>query len=189
MTLKVSLLPGELRARHKHERWDRDWYVEPRWASAALFAAVRFKGPIHDPCCGEGRIVESARTAGYSATGSDIADRGFGETGVDFLADTTPRETLVFNPPSALTERFITHALEVAAEAVVLIVPVPFLCSQRRHRLFTEHPPKCIYFHSRRPSMPPGGTEIPAAGGTTDYCWIDWWKGRRGPTEAKWLAP
>jgi hypothetical protein len=31
--------------------------------------------------------------------------------------------------------------------------------------------------------MPPGGTDIPAKGGTMDYAWIVWRRDHRGPAE------
>jgi hypothetical protein len=95
-----------------------------------LLAAVTFRGPIQDPCCGSGRIPPVARGFGYEATGSDIVDRGFGVGDVDFFTDTTLRATLIFNPPSGrntdptLSTRFILHALKVAEE-------VPNACSRR----------------------------------------------------------
>ena len=99
----MSLLPGAKRAQFKQERDPDDWYQEPQWCSEQLFAKVQLVGPIHDPACGEGRIVLTPRKAGYKATGSDIIDRGFSETGIDFLTDDRPRTTLVFNAPTNST--------------------------------------------------------------------------------------
>jgi signal transduction histidine kinase len=79
---------------------------------------VQFTGPIHDPACGEGRIVIAAQRAGYEATGGDLIDRGFGETGVDFLTDNRPRTTLVFNAPYKQNEAFIPHVLEIASHVI-----------------------------------------------------------------------
>jgi hypothetical protein len=121
----MSLLPGKKRAEVKQERIKDDWYTENRWASEQLFARVQFIGPIHDPACGEGRIVIAARHAGYEATGSDLVDRGFGETGIDFLADSRLRTTLVFNAPYKQNEEFIAHALEVASQAALIHEPSP----------------------------------------------------------------
>jgi hypothetical protein len=128
----MSLSPGAKRAPFKQARDPNDWYQEPQWCSAQLFATVRFIGPIHDPACGEGRIVKAAREAGYAATGANIVDRGFGEVCVDFLTDDRPRTTLVFNAPYKLNEAFIAHGFKVATEAMAMIVRVPSLCGQER---------------------------------------------------------
>jgi hypothetical protein len=185
----MSFLPGKARAAHQQELVHLSWYWEPESVTRRLLEEITFSGPIHDPCCGSGRIARVARELGYEATGSDIVDRGFGAGGIDFFADLTPRETLIFNPPSGrnqdptLSTRFILHALEVAA-AVAAIVPVPMQCGQwRRDNLYRPHPPRHVLALAERPSMPPGGTAIPAKNGTMDYCWVIWHRGYRGPTE------
>ena len=185
----MSMLPGPLRALHAKPRWSRDWYVEPPWCVHALFERMPFNGPIHDPACGSGTIVKVAHSLGYEATGSDLVARGFCEGGIDFLADNTPRRSIVCNPPFKLAERFIRHAVEVA-ECVAMILPLAFSAGQRRcHSLFLPHPPTLELVLAKRPSMPPGGTDIPAKGGTTDYSWLLWDRGHRGPTEKQWWVP
>ena len=171
----MSLLPGKKRAEVKQRRVKDDWYTENRWAVEQLFGQMRFTGPIHDPACGKGRIVIAAQRAGYEATGSDLIDRGFGETGVDFLADNRPRTTLVFNAPYKQNEEFIAHALEVASHAVVAIVRIPFLCGQERFwELYQPCPPSLVLTCSQLINMPPGGIGAPEEGGTADYVWLIW---------------
>jgi hypothetical protein len=153
----MSLLPGKLRALHKRPRQADDWYRESRKAVVSLFEAVTFSGTVHDPCCGEGLIVEIAREYGYEATGADLIDRGFGETGIDFLSDWTPRDALAFNAPYRRNEEFIAHSFEVAAGQIAALVRVPFLSGQQRYRdLYRVTPPSLVLVLSRRPSMPPG---------------------------------
>lgn len=78
--------------------------------------------------------------------------------------------------------RFVMHALEVAQQ-VAAIVPVPWQCGQgRRELLFKPRPPVWVLALGDRPSMPPGGTDIEAKGGTTDYCWLLWERGFAGIT-------
>jgi hypothetical protein len=131
----MSFLPGKARARHQHSLVPLFWYWEPEEVTRQLLTELTFRGLVHDPCCGSGRIPRVARDFGYVATGSDIVDRGFGDGGIDFFTDSTPRETLIFNPPSGrnqdptLATRFILHALEVAEE-VAAILPVPMQCGQ-----------------------------------------------------------
>ena len=116
----------------------------------------------------------------------------------DFLEDWTPRATLVFNPPGAKVDgngeildkeyanKFVLHALQVAQQ-VAVIVPIPFLCGKWRGKhLYRPHPPAWILPLSARASMPPGGTDIPAKGGTADYGWIGWTRGHQGPTITIW---
>ena len=52
--------------------------------------------------------------------------------------------------------------------------------------VYRPHPPAWILPLSARASMPPGGTDIPAKGGTADYGWIGWTRGHQGPTITIW---
>lgn len=50
-------LRGPLRKRESH-LWSRDphdWYCEPSWVSARLFAMEAFEGRVWDPACGAGQ--------------------------------------------------------------------------------------------------------------------------------------
>jgi hypothetical protein len=122
---------------------------------------------------------------------------------VNFLTDMRPRVTLVFNPPGKpkgepnWRDLSIAHALEVAIAAVAVIVPIPTLAGQDHYSdFFKPYPPQLVLICARRPSMPPGGTDIPAKGGTTDYCWIIWrrnkageWAKRASGSVIDWLPP
>ena len=99
--------------------------------------------------------------------------------------------SIVTNPPYGLAEAFVRHALLPAEYNVAVLVQSKFPYSQRRHRLFSEHPPARIYFLSDRPSMPPGdklaADIVEAKGGKTDYLWKVWDRSHLGPTTAYWL--
>jgi hypothetical protein len=196
----MSLLPGAKRSEFKQERTKQDWYIENTWAGEQLFATLELQGPIHDPFCGEGRIVMAARRAGYEATGADIVDRGFsGAEIIDFRTDRRPRTTLVFNPPydKDLHEECIVHALQVASHAVVALGRIPFLCGEKRYwDLFKPCPPSLILTCSQRVNCPPGGIGAKEDGGTIDYAWLVWsraephWKRGSGPSaHGWWLSP
>jgi len=179
----MSFLPGPLRAAHQQSRWPSDWYVEPPDCVESLFDAVAFGGPIYDPACGGGTIPKVARARGYEADGSDLVYRGFGCGGVDFLRDHSVRENIVTNPPYRLAEDFARHALGVTRRSVALVTRISFLNGQKRAlSLYEKHPPSLVLVLSARPSMPPGGTDIPARGGTADYVWIVWNQDYEGPT-------
>jgi hypothetical protein len=117
---------GPLRKRESH-LWARDphdFYVEPSWLSERLFAAVPFITEILDPACGCGRIVEAARSAHLPAMGADIVDRGFPGTIVgDFFDWREPVGNIVCNPPFAIAEQFVAHALTIARQQVAMLLP------------------------------------------------------------------
>lgn len=184
----MSMLPGALRAKHAQKRWADDWYVEPPECVHSLFDAVTFDGTIHDPCCGGGTIPTVAQSRGYRTTGSDIRDRGYGGAGVDFFEDHRQRDNIVSNPPYKLGEKFVHHALTVTERKVAIVMRISFLAGQRRLvTLYQAHQPEVVVILSKRPSMPPGGTDIPAKGGTADYCWLVWSRDHSGPTHVVWV--
>jgi hypothetical protein len=183
----MSFLPGHLRAAFTQARNDDDWYVEPKSCVHSLFDMVSFDGPIHDPCCGQGTIPQVAMARGYMASGSDLRNRGFGQTEVDFFEDYTLRRNIISNPPYKLGEKFVHHALNFVERKVAIVMRLSFLAGQKRlETLYQKRPPAEVLILSKRPSMPPGGTAIPARGGTADYCWIIWSHNHVGPTIMRW---
>jgi hypothetical protein len=196
-------LRGPLRKRDSSlwERERNDWYVEPEWCSARLFEEEKFEGGIHDPACGSGNIVKSARAAGLHALGSDIVARSelCGWTR-DFLGETHWKncyDNIVSNPPFKLCDDrknkrfpFVEQALKCATRKVALLLPSNWLQGDHRSRWLATTPLRRVYFISPRPSMPPG--QVIAAGekpgnGTTDYAWLVWLHGYDGAPEVRWL--
>ena len=97
-----------------------DFYVEPAWADAALFATLPNLTALHDPCCGLGTIVDAARACGITATGADITDRADGRFAVrDFLSDQGVYPNVITNPPFALAVRIAEHALAQVPQVVL----------------------------------------------------------------------
>jgi hypothetical protein len=157
-------------------------YVEPAWCSARLFASEDF-GPagsvILDPACGWGRILTTARAAGYRAIGTDIVDRSGGLKSrfecADFLNGfhaPEPVNSIVCNPPFDHVAAFCRRACEVAQYKVAMI------CLLRRlpaaHWL-GDLPLETVYLLSPRPSMPPGewiAAGNKPGGGKQDFCWL-----------------
>lgn len=191
------------RAAPPHPRHAFDWYVEPRWAVEDFFDAVPLIGTVGDPACGIGTIPEVAGARGHEIVASDIVDRGYARMAAteDFLAGGERYAgvaNIVMNPPygyrPAIAEHFVRRALALASSAVAVVVPIDWLASETRFRLFTEHPPAEILVHSSRPSMPPGD-RIEALGarafrgGRKNYCWVVWLIGRRGVGATRFLPP
>lgn len=180
-------------------RYTEDFYTEPAWTVDLLLDEEEFQGSVWDPACGSGTIPKAfARHMNFQGNNlfaSDIVDRGYGWQ-ANFLATIGTHhilaaDNIVTNPPYRLAEEFVRRALELARQKVAVLVQSKFLFSQKRYRLFTEHPPTRIYFLSTRPSMPPGDLlaagEIEAKGGKVDYLWIVIDKSYQGPTTAHWL--
>lgn len=205
---------GERRGRHSgYDRVRDDWYVEPSWAVEALINAVDFMDNwIWDPACGLGTIPEAFAARRHPIIASDIVDRGYSrfaeecdflEPGVPLFVKPGQRVSIVTNPPygrllpgmprgDTMAERFIRKALTVIDHRLAVLVPVSFLASGYRLKLFQEFPPSDVLVLSDRPSMPPGEKIAELAdrafkGGTTDFVWIVWTRPHDRETRTRWI--
>lgn len=180
-------------AAHTWDRETHEHYVEPFWCSERLFEVEGFEGPIWDPCCGFGRIPDSARAAGLTAIATDIVDRGYRGLirTADFIQSPRIIETdfdIVCNPPFNIAGRFARHALDMpGVRKVAMIFPTARLNAAH---WIQDTPLARVWLMTPRPSMPPGHTitagEKPG-GGKTDFCWLVWTKNRIGAPDLRWL--
>lgn len=202
-----------------------DWYVEEQWVTERLIWAESQHylrtgvqpcfGHVWDPCCGIGNTLKSFDNHGYRTFGSDLEARGWHKTGLfeqqDFLRSglslrplkqsTGYEFSIVANPPfsyqKGIAEAFCRRALGLATEKVAMLLPLKWLASEGRAKLFTEHPPRTIYVLSERPSMPPGHlvAERGIAAferGKMDFIWIVWDVRNPtaiGETRTVWIPP
>src|SRR3954451_12402261 len=85
-----------------YTRQDRDFYPTPAWVTEALLRRVHLSKEIWEPCCGNGAMAQVLEAHGHRVVGTDLVDRGYGEAGRDFLAETQLPEgvsAIVTNPP------------------------------------------------------------------------------------------
>lgn len=123
--------PDPRRAIHVsgYQRAGQDFYATPAWVTEALLRHVRFRGPVWEPCCGDGAMSSVLAGQGYDVISTDLVDRGFGEAGVNFLTTyTVPSgcRSIVTNPPygdsgsHAAQSRSPTAMLEFLRHAMML---------------------------------------------------------------------
>lgn len=215
---------GELSSAAARHPWD--WYVEESWVTQQLIDTLRgalcgsyddwFAGDlIWDPCCGMGNVLAPFMALGLTVAGSDVERRTSSPQFLfehDFLSDQSclldhwQPKSIVFNPPysnqngrkiAGLAEKFIRKAIALQANTVAALLPVKWLASEGRHKLFTEHPPRFVLIMSERPSMPPGDV-VEALGknafkhGKVDFMWVVWDRHvetQPGETRTIWIAP
>lgn len=215
---------GEISSGKFAKRHPYDWYVEEHWVTGQLIQALGFREEIEageaiwDPCCGMGNVAVAFEGIEFphAIFLSDIVNR-FDPAQLceetrdrvhffisDFRRiDRAPAPcSIVFNPPysyeKGIAETFVRKALGLTARRVCALVPVKWLASQTRYRLFGEdRPPQAILFLTQRPSMPPGD-RIPLMGarafqgGMVDYCWVVWdvtQPSEPDQTRVIWLPP
>jgi hypothetical protein len=141
------------------QRAGDDFYATPSWVTEALLRHTRFRGQIWEPCCGDGAMSTVLARHGYTVVSTDIAERGFGTPGVDFLACHTVPEgcrSIVTNPPygdSGLHAgqsrsptamlNFLRHALTLTASVqgqLALLVRLQWIAGQRAAEVMSTAP-------------------------------------------------
>lgn len=171
-----------------YDRAADDWYVEPAAVVNALLDVEPFVGLSWDPACGGGNIPRQFEAREMPCWGSDLVNRGYGVCGWDFFDCYGTVENIISNPPYGIIEQFLDHALSLATGKVALLARLAFLEGQKRRSLFLNTPLARVWVSSRRVSMPPGGSDVPAKGGSIAYAWFVWDHAHAGPPTIGWLA-
>jgi hypothetical protein len=166
-----------------------DFFPTPRWATFALVENEKFSGEIWECACGDGTMSRVLAETGQPVRSTDLYDRGFGESGVDFLTSQSGADNIVTNPPYNCAEQFVASGVKHAKRKFALLLRLAFLEGANRARtIFASTPPSRVWVFSERITFYPGGVE-PKGSGTTAYGWFVWDKDAPGSTELKWIKP
>lgn len=176
------------------ERQIEDYYATDPKAAELLLELETFNHNIWECACGEGHLSKVFENKGFNVRSTDLIDRGFGETGIDFLAiDNVEWDgDIITNPPYKYAQEFIEKALQIIPEGnkVAMLLRVLFLEGKKRKELFISQPPKTIYVSSSRILCAKNGDfeKMISGGGSAVACaWFVWQKGFKGTTELKWF--
>lgn len=134
-----------------------DFYPTPPEGTHALLSVEQFTGPVREPACGDGAISRVLEQAGYDVESTDLIDRGYGQSRVDYLMDYTPSVDVVTNPPFKLAEEFVRHALNTSTGKVAMLLRLAWLEGQARRQLFQSTPFARVWVFSKRLAMGRGG--------------------------------
>jgi hypothetical protein len=166
-----------------------DFFPTPPWATYALIENEKFDGEVWESACGDGTMSRVLEETGQPVRSSDLYDRGFGESGVDFLTTQSGADNIVTNPPYNCAEGFVASGVKQANRKLALLLRLAFLEGANRARtIFAVTPPSRVWVFSERITFYPSGVE-PKGSGTTAYAWFVWDKGAPGSTELKWFDP
>ena len=152
-----------------YAREPADFYPTPSWVTECLLQHVELRGPVWEPCCGDGAIAKVMAARGYEVVATDLADHGYGRGGVDvFQMPQLPDgcRALVTNPPygdggSVRHDRthglklraFTRHALHLAERAggqLALLVRFQWIAGQRVAALLSSAPLAAVIVLTRR---------------------------------------
>lgn len=164
-----------------------DYFPTPAWATWALIDNEEFVGDIWEPACGDGAMSEVLSHTGNRIISSDLFDRGFGESGVDFLKIDRLVPNIVTNPPYNSAEGFVQSGIRNSTRKFALLLRLAFLEGANRQRsIFSVTPPSRVWVFSERITFYPKGA-IKKGSGTTAYAWFVWDKDADSGTQLKWL--
>lgn len=165
-----------------------DFFPTPEWATQALIDNEEFEGTIWEPACGDGTMAEVLKRTGCEIEASDLYDRGYGESGIDFLRADRLVDNIVTNPPYNSAEGFVRAGIAQSRRKFALLLRLAFLEGANRQKtIFAKTPPARIWVFSERITFYPAGA-VQKGSGTTAYAWFVWDKQAVEPkTELKWL--
>jgi hypothetical protein len=164
-----------------------DFFPTPGWATYALIDNEAFEGSIWEPACGDGAMARVLEKTGCAVIATDLFDRGYGESGIDFLQSSRPVDNIVTNPPYNAAEGFVQAGVAQSRRKMALLLRLAFLEGANRQRtIFTDTPPARVWVFSERITFYPAGA-VRQGSGTTAYAWFVWDKDAGKNTELKWL--
>lgn len=168
-----------------------DFYPTPPEGTRALLAVEKFDGVIWEPACGDGAISKELIAAGYIVGSTDLVDRGYGASGIDFLMEWQPRApNIVTNPPFKFAEQFARKALDLTTGKVAMLCRLAWLEGRERKKLFESTPLARVWVFSGRLTMLRGGWDGGKGGGSmTAFAWFVWEHGHKGPPTLGWINP
>lgn len=195
MTLAAHRATGI--AINKEKRQKEDWYVTPRHVTEALIEREYFTGTIWEPACGDGAMSKVLIGYGYNVISSDLFDRGYGETGVDFLKSEYDfigkrigirAHNIITNPPYSrgILNKFIYKAVSETPRKVCMVMRIQALETLPRREIFKEFPPARVWVFSDRVMMLNGGQETKDKSQMC-YAWFVWEAGFKGKTQLDWI--
>ncbi len=157
-------------------RQKEDFYPTPRYVTQALLDNYQFSGKIWEPACGDGRMAKVLLETYPDVECSDLIDRGYGKSGVDFLNSNKRSDNIITNPPFNLAYEFIVRGLELSDKCLALLLPIRYLTGKKRAKLYAKYPPaKVIVIPNKVDFL---GFGSPAM----EFAWFVWEKGVRNTT-------
>lgn len=110
---KASVIAGG----NQGAREEHDFYPTPAHAVESILAVEPLEGSIYECACGDGaicKVLEKFYPESHIHA-SDLIDRGYGTSGVDFLTHNYGEyrfDNIITNPPYRYATEFVEKALE-----------------------------------------------------------------------------
>jgi len=171
-----------------NDRQKDDFYPTPPDAIYPLLEREKFEGEIWECACGDGAISNILKEYNYNVYSSDLIDRNYGETGIDFLKSNKKTENIITNPPFKLGIDFAYHSNQLTTKKVALFSRINFLEGVARSKMFKLTPIKKVYIFSRRITFTnPDSNKKTHGGGMLAFAWYIWERGYQGKPYIEWI--
>lgn len=168
-----------------------DFYATDPIAIDVLLDVESFSKDIWECACGQGHLSDRLFSYDYKVYATDLVDRGYGISDVDFLKQKTKwKGDIITNPPYKYASQFITKGLELTNNKLALFLKIQFLEGKARKELFKKHPPKYVYVSSSRIMCAKNGDfkgMKEGGGSAVAYAWFVWEKNFSGDTILRWI--
>jgi hypothetical protein len=181
MTQRAQSIVG-----YSQSRAENDFYPTPAYVTTDILEREKFTGSVWEPACGDGAMSRVIELHGYQVISSDLFDRGYGETGIDFLLENRKVGNIITNPPFLLAEKFVKHALEYSEGKVCMFLKLAFLEGAARKVLFQSTPLARVYVYSKRVSLQKDGVGKTGSG-MIAFAWFVWEHGYKGDPAVRWI--
>ena len=102
-----------------------DFFPTPAWATHALLENEHFEGEVWECACGDGAMSRVLESRDLPVISSDLYERGYGESGRDFLTATRTAENIITNPPYNAAEAFVRVGLQRSRRKLAFCCALP----------------------------------------------------------------
>ena len=176
-----------------NDREENDYYATDPIAIEKLLEIEKFNSKVWECACGEGHLSKVLQSKGYDVKSTDLIDRGYGQSGIDFLQCNEVFDgDICTNPPYKFAKEFVEHAIKIVNDGskVAMFLKLQFLEGKARRKLFDTSPPKYIYVSTSRINCCKNGDfsdEQRKNNSAQAYAWFIWEKGFFGDTIVRWF--
>ena len=172
----------------EEEREENDYYATDPATLKPLLEKELISHNIWECACGGGHLSKELEKYGFEVKSTDLVDRGYGVSGVNFLnCEDKFDGDILTNPPYKYALEFVEHALELIkpGNKVIMFLKLQFLEGQERRRLFDTMQLSKVYVFSKRQQCAKNG--IFSGSRAVAYGWFVWVKGYNDLPRIEWI--
>lgn len=176
---KGSAMHGE----SGYERREGDAYYTEPWVTRALIDNWNIPNFVWEPAAGRGDMANVLGHHCLSVRATDISGPGW----VDFMQTSSALDSdaIITNPPYAIQDKFIRHALGFDVPLVAMLLRNEFDSAKKRADLF-KPPFACKLVLTKRPRWDWWETDKPKASPRHNFAWFIWDRRHEGEPIMRW---